>query len=189
MPTRNPEAKRQQLFDAALTEFAEFGLAGARIDRLAKRAGISAGLVYSFYKGKDELFDAIFDMIVDTTVASVPLDADRLPEYAGQLHDAGRAHPEVTRFLMWYHLLRGDSAQRASVAESMRAKVEAIEQAQQRGTVTTAHPAAHILALVLTVANMWHQPAEDIARLVPESQRRSLVLNAVTTLTSPPIPG
>ncbi|KAF0847104.1 hypothetical protein FNL39_1031 [Nocardia caishijiensis] len=53
------------------------------------------------------------------------------------------------RFLMWYHLLRGEFAQRASVAESMRAKVEAIEQAQRRGTVTTAPPATHILALVL----------------------------------------
>ncbi|WP_425303237.1 hypothetical protein [Nocardia wallacei] len=88
------------------------------------------------------------------------------------------------RFLMWYHLLRGDSAQRASVAESMQAKVEAIEQVQHRGTVTTTQPAAHILALVLTIANMWHQPAEDIARLVPEPQRRSLVLHAVTTLIS-----
>ncbi|GAB2662902.1 TetR/AcrR family transcriptional regulator [Nocardia goodfellowii] len=185
MRTRNPEAKRQQLFDAALAEFAEFGLAGARIDRLAKRAEVSAGLVYSFYKGKDELFDAVFDMIVDTTVATVPLDADRLPEYAAQLYDAGQAHPEVMRFLMWYHLLRGESAQRASVAESMRAKVEAIEQAQHRGTVTTAQPATHILALVLTVANMWHQPAEDIVRLVPEPQRRKLVLDAVTALIAP----
>ncbi|MEV3965385.1 TetR family transcriptional regulator [Nocardia sp. NPDC050193] len=185
MRTRNPEAKRQLLFDAALAEFAEFGLAGARIDRLARRAGISAGLVYSFYKGKDELFDAVFDMIVEMTVAAVPLDADRLPEYAGQLYDAGLAHPEVMRFLMWYQLLRGESAQRASVAESMRAKVEAIEQAQQRGTVTTARPAAHILALVLTVANMWNQPAEDVVRLVPEPRRRSLVLDAVTTLISP----
>lgn len=183
--TRDPETKKQLLFDAALAEFAEFGLAGARIDRLAKRAGVSAGLVYSFYKGKDDLFDAVFDMIVDTTVATVPLDADRLPEYAGQLHDAGGAHPEVMRFLMWYHLLRGEAAQRASVAESMRAKVEAIEQAQGRGTVTTAQPAEHILALVLTIANMWHQPREDIERLVPDSQRRDLVLDAVTTLTSP----
>ncbi|MCX0269125.1 hypothetical protein NLM24_00015 [Nocardia zapadnayensis] len=82
---------------------------------------------------------------------------------------------------MWYQLLRGESAQRASVAESMRAKVEAIEQAQQRGTVTT----AHLLALVLTIANMWNQPAEDVVRLVPEPQRRSLVLDAVRTLISP----
>lgn len=185
MRTRNPEAKRQLLFDAALAEFAEFGLAGARIDRLAKRAGVSAGLVYSFYKGKDELFDAVFDMIVDTTVATVPLDADRLPEYAAQLYDVGLAHPEVMRFLMWYHLLRGESAQRVSVADSMRAKVEAIKQAQQRGTVTSAQPATHILALVLTVANMWQQPAEDIARLVPQPARRRLVLDAATTLTSP----
>src|SRR4051812_5704933 len=84
--TRDPEGKKQQLFDAALAEFTEFGVAGARVDRLAKRAGISPGLVYSFYKGKAELFDAVFDHIVELTVASVPIDADRLPEYAGQLH-------------------------------------------------------------------------------------------------------
>ncbi|MEV0044891.1 TetR/AcrR family transcriptional regulator [Nocardia rhamnosiphila] len=82
-----------------LCVFAEFGLAGARIDRPARRAGISAGLVYSFYEGKGELFDAVFDVIVEMTVATVPLDGDRLPEYAGQLYDAGLAHPEMMRFL------------------------------------------------------------------------------------------
>ncbi|MFE6487905.1 TetR/AcrR family transcriptional regulator, partial [Streptomyces sp. NPDC057757] len=87
MRTRDPEAKKKQLFEAALAEFAAFGLAGARVDRLAERAGISPGLVYSFYKGKAELYDALFEDIVELTVSSVPIDADHLPEYAGALHD------------------------------------------------------------------------------------------------------
>ena len=48
MRTRDPETKRRLLLEAALEEFAAYGVAGARVDRLAKRAGISAGLVYSF---------------------------------------------------------------------------------------------------------------------------------------------
>ncbi|KAF0847105.1 hypothetical protein FNL39_1032 [Nocardia caishijiensis] len=32
-------------------------------------------------------------VVVDTTVATVPFDADRLPEYAAQLYDAGPATP------------------------------------------------------------------------------------------------
>ncbi|MFF3212086.1 TetR family transcriptional regulator [Streptomyces sp. NPDC002886] len=185
MRTRDPEAKKQLLFEAALAEFAEFGRAGARIDRMAKRAGISPGLVYSFYEGKAELFDAVFDQIVDMILASVPIDADHLPEYAGNLHDAGRAHPDVMRFIRWYYLELGESSQRAVVAASMAEKVAAITDAQQRGTVTTARPAAQILALVLTLANMWHLPGEDVAGLVPEPERRALVTSAVAALVTP----
>ena len=183
--TRDPEGKKQQLFDAALAEFTEFGLAGARVDRLAKRAGISPGLVYSFYKGKAELFDAVFDQIVELTVASVPIDADRLPEYAGRLHDAGTARPDVLRFLVWYHLERGEIAQRAAVTKAMAEKVEAIAAAQRRGAVNPAVPPEQLLALVLAVANMWHQPGEDLRRLVPEPQRRAVVTEAVARLVAP----
>jgi AcrR family transcriptional regulator len=182
---RDPEAKKQQLLDAALAEFAEYGLAGARVDRLAQRAGISPGLVYSFHKGKAELFDAVFDHIVDLTVATVPIDADRLPEYAGLLHDAAAGHPEVLRFVTWYHLERGEAAQRAAVAASMGAKVAAIEEAQARGTVAGDRPAAQVLVLVLTLANMFHQHGEDALHLVPEAERRALVVDAVARLVTP----
>ncbi|WP_052851256.1 TetR/AcrR family transcriptional regulator [Streptomyces avicenniae] len=185
MRTRDPEAKRQQLLGAALAEFAEFGMAGARVDRLARRAGISPGLVYAFHKGKAELFDAVFDHIVELTVSSVPIDADRLPEYAGRLHDGGVEHPEVMRFLTWYHLERGESAQRAVVAEAMREKVEAVAEAQRRGAVTGAMPAAQVLALVLGLAAMWHRPGEDLAALVPAERRRAVVVEAVARLVAP----
>src|SRR5689334_280350 len=94
MRTRDPETKRRLLLEAALEEFADHGVAGARVDRLAKRAGISAGLVYSFYENKDALFEAVFDLIVEQTVSAVPIDADDLGEYAGRLCDAGLAHPD-----------------------------------------------------------------------------------------------
>jgi AcrR family transcriptional regulator len=111
-----------------LTEFAEFGMAGAGVDRLAHRAGISPGLVYAFYMGRDELFDVVFDQVVELTVSTVPIDADHLPEYAGMLHDTGVEDPEVVRFLMWYYLERGEFAQRAAVTEAMRDKIDAIRQ-------------------------------------------------------------
>src|SRR3954469_18224675 len=98
MRSRDPEKKRRLLLEAALTEFAAYGVAGARVDRLAKRAGISAGLVYSFYENKDGLFEAVFDLIVEHTVTTGPLDADDLGPYADRLYDAGLAHPEVLRF-------------------------------------------------------------------------------------------
>ena len=125
--TCDPEAKRQRLFEAALTEFATYGVAGARVDRLAKRAGISPGLVYSFYESKERLFDAVFERIVDLAVSTVPIDADHLPEYAARLYDAGLQHPEVARFMTWYHLERGEAAMPDVVIASMGQKVATIK--------------------------------------------------------------
>ncbi len=183
--TRDPEAKRQRLFEAALTEFATYGVAGARVDRLAKRAGISPGLVYSFYESKERLFDAVFERIVDLAVSTVPIDADHLPEYAARLYDAGLQHPEVARFMTWYHLERGEAAMPDVVIASMGQKVATIKDAQRRGTVTAAMPAGQILALVLAIANMWSQPGEDLVFLVAKTKRRKVVIDTVTRLVQP----
>ena len=185
MRVRDPETKKQLLLQAALTEFATYGVAGARVDRLAQQAGISPGSVYSFYAGKEELFDAVFDSIVQLAGSAVPMDADHLPEYAAGLHDIGLKHPEVRRFLTWYQLERGDVAPPASVGASMTEKVTAIKDAQRRGTVKSDLPAAQILALVLTIANMWTYPSEDLVSLVPPTKRRKVIIDAVTRLTKP----
>ncbi|MBT2415147.1 TetR family transcriptional regulator [Streptomyces sp. ISL-12] len=186
MATRDPDRKRQQLMEAALAEFAEFGVAGARVDRLAKRAGISPGLVYSFAAGKEGLFEAVYEAIAEQTVNAVPLDADDLPEYAGRLHDAGQRHPQVMRFLTWYALESAERPASDLVARSMRDKIAAVEAAQRRGSVRRDKPAAEILALVLTLANMWQHHTEDVNSLVPPAQRRTTITDAVRRLVTPP---
>lgn len=186
MRTRDPELKRQLLLEAALEEFAEAGVAGARIDRIAKRAGISAGLIYSFYENKEGLFEAVFDLIVEQTVAGVPIDADDLGEYAGRLFDAGVSHPGVMRFVAWHQLERGDATvNRASTSAAMREKVDAIADAQRRGTVSDRFTAGQTLALVLSVANMWQQQNGDFLDLAAAGERRATVVDAVRRLTGP----
>ncbi|MFD2796466.1 TetR family transcriptional regulator [Promicromonospora vindobonensis] len=185
--TRDPEGKRRQLLDAALAEFSEHGIGGARVDRIAARAGVSAGLVYTFYDGKEGLFEAVYDTIVEQVVSGIPIDVDDLAEYAGRLYDGGLEHPEVMRFMTWYQLERGhrQSETRATVVESMTEKVTAIEDAQRRGVVTDRQDAAELLALLLTIANMWQLQGEDVRRLVPRAERRRLVVDAVRQLVAP----
>jgi AcrR family transcriptional regulator len=186
MRTRDPETKRRLLLTAALTEFATHGVAGARIDRIAKGAGVSAGLVYSFYENKDGLFEAVYDLIVEQTVATVPIDADDLGEYAGRLFDGGLGNPEVMRFVTWYELERGASAGlRASTSAAMGEKVDAVEAAQRRGVVSDRFTAGQVLALVLDLANMWQLQNADYLGLVPEQQRRETVVGAVRRLVEP----
>ncbi|MFI6761099.1 TetR family transcriptional regulator [Micromonospora sp. NPDC050417] len=183
MTTRDPETKRRRLLEAALAEFAAYGLAGARVDRLAKRAGISAGLVYSFYENKEGLFEAVFDAIVEQVVTGVPIDADDLGEYAGRLYDAGLGHPQVMRFIGWYELERGASAgNRASTSAAMKEKIDMVAEAQRRGAVTDRFAAGQILALVLNLANMWQLQGADFLDLVPEANRRATIVDAVRRL-------
>src|ERR1700743_1786542 len=58
-PRRNPAATRQKLLAAARREFAASGLAGARVDEIAARAGVNKQLVYHYFGDKDALYLAV----------------------------------------------------------------------------------------------------------------------------------
>lgn len=182
--TRDPDAKKQRLLEAGLGEFAEHGISGARVDRLAKRAGVSAGLVYTYFDNKEGLFDAVYDAIVEQVTDAVPITPDDLADYAGRLFDAAGQLPEVMRFVAWYALERGDEAP-ATVVQSMRDKTAAIEAAQRRGTVSDRCSPGQLLALVLTLANMWQRDGDGVRGLVPEHEHRATIVEAVRALTAP----
>jgi AcrR family transcriptional regulator len=56
---RLPEERPKQILDAALEVFAERGLAAARLDDIAKRAGVSKGTIYLYFANKEELFRGV----------------------------------------------------------------------------------------------------------------------------------
>ncbi|WP_132189754.1 MULTISPECIES: TetR/AcrR family transcriptional regulator [Kribbella] len=58
--TVNAGRTKAALLDAALTEFAERGLAGARVADIASRAGVNKQLISYHFGGKQGLYDAIF---------------------------------------------------------------------------------------------------------------------------------
>ncbi len=61
---RRKEDRPREIADAAFATFAEKGYAAARIDDVAKRAGISKGLTYLYYKTKEDLFKAVVRNVV-----------------------------------------------------------------------------------------------------------------------------
>lgn len=50
----------EKIFDAATEVFEEKGLAGARMQNIADRAGINKALLHYYYRTKDRLFEAVF---------------------------------------------------------------------------------------------------------------------------------
>lgn len=62
---RDPVATRQKLLVAARREFAQSGLAGARVDDIAARAGVNKQLVYHYFGDKDALYLAVLEWVYE----------------------------------------------------------------------------------------------------------------------------
>jgi AcrR family transcriptional regulator len=70
---RLPEERPRQILDAALEVFGERGLAGARLDDIARRAGVSKGTIYLYFPNKEELFrEVVRTVIVGRIEAAAP---------------------------------------------------------------------------------------------------------------------
>ena len=62
---RDPAATRGKLLTAARREFASSGLAGARVDEIAARAGVNKQLVYHYFGDKDALYLAVLEWVYE----------------------------------------------------------------------------------------------------------------------------
>ena len=61
---RRKEDRPQEITEAAFAVFAEKGYAAARVEEVARRAGVSKGLTYLYFKTKEELFKAVIKSVV-----------------------------------------------------------------------------------------------------------------------------
>jgi AcrR family transcriptional regulator len=101
------EDTRRRIFDAAAAEFAEHGLAGARVDRIATAARANKQAIYLYYGSKEKLFAAILRAKLEEVRVSVSIDPDAVAGSVGQLFDWYQEHPELIRLLLWEALEGG----------------------------------------------------------------------------------
>jgi AcrR family transcriptional regulator len=74
---RRKEDRPREIAAAALDAFAEKGYAATRVDEVAKRAGVSKGLVYLYFKTKEEMFKAVVRNFVVPRVDALITIVDR----------------------------------------------------------------------------------------------------------------
>jgi len=58
---RDADRSQSTILAAARDEFAECGLGGARVDRIAERAGLNKRLIYYYFEDKESLFQAVLE--------------------------------------------------------------------------------------------------------------------------------
>lgn len=65
---RRKEDRPQEITEAAFAAFAEKGFTATRVEEVARRAGVSKGLLYLYFKTKEELFKAVIRSVVTPRV-------------------------------------------------------------------------------------------------------------------------
>ncbi len=68
---RRKQQRPGEITDAAFEVFAEKGYTGARVEEVAQRAGVSKGLLYLYFKTKEDLFKAVVKSVVIRRVDSL----------------------------------------------------------------------------------------------------------------------
>jgi AcrR family transcriptional regulator len=77
---RLPEERPHQIIDAAIEVFGERGLSGARLEDIAKRAGVSKGTIYLYFPNKEALFK---EMVRLTIIARMEHEERTVEQHQG----------------------------------------------------------------------------------------------------------
>ncbi|GIF70004.1 putative TetR family regulatory protein [Asanoa ishikariensis] len=176
-------ATRDRLIEAAYWEFAEFGLAGGRVDRIATAAGANKQAIYAYYGSKENLFDAMLLQRIDVLSDTVPFDPGDLPGYAGALFDALNATPELLRLTSWRMLERDDAP--AGWVSSHLAKASELRAASRLPDDATA---LDVLEIVIAISSAWVglpselRSAGGTAPTKRQKAHRAMVVQAVTAI-------
>jgi TetR/AcrR family transcriptional regulator len=103
---RQPERARRAILKAALQEFAQEGVAGARIDHIAGAARVNKALLYYYFHDKEALYGAVLDQVFSGLAERINevLDRDLPPRekllaYAGAHFDYIAASPMNPRLV------------------------------------------------------------------------------------------
>lgn len=188
---RDGQATRRRILDAAAEEFSAFGIAGARVERIAAAAHANKAQLYAYFGNKDQLFDAVWADRVAVVLSVAPLEDDDLVRYAVALYDAFVDRPELIRLGTWVRLERTPTGH--LLPEDVRDVVyrkTAISEAQSHGKVRSDISAFDVIALVVALSMTWSPASPTYAASAQETeavheQRRQILASAVRRVLAP----
>ena len=121
--SRQADQARQDILNAAAKTFAERGYREARVQDIADRAGYTAGALYTYFKSKDELFDALAESVSKEITAAVQAPAPgadfatRLEHFVREAFSVLERHHHAVVYFMRLDSEGGPQARRARVRD------------------------------------------------------------------------
>ena len=109
-----PEESRAAILNAAVREFAQEGVAGARTDAIARSAGVNKALLYYYFKDKEAMYRAVLDQVFGGVRAAIHnalsqelSPREKLASYVGAHFDYIASNPLYPRIVQAEFLRAG----------------------------------------------------------------------------------
>ncbi len=157
-----PEESRAAILRAAVADFAEYGIAGARTDRIAHTAAVNKALLYYYFKDKGALYEAVLDHVFSGMRERVlpVLESDlepreKLLEYVSRYFDYIAANPRFPRVVQsdWMRVGAHASPQMLRIAREYFAPIYALmgkllREGAEKGQLRRVNPMDFLPSLV-----------------------------------------
>ncbi|RKN37523.1 TetR family transcriptional regulator [Streptomyces hoynatensis] len=183
-------ATYRRIVEAATQEFARYGIAGARVERIVAAARTNKAQLYAYFGSKERLFDSIFFASLERITNVVPLDAGDLADWAVRLYDEYLARPDLIRLATWARLERRPSGHLAAEHERYDDhKLRALAEAQAAGRLRQGDP-FDLMAVVIAMSMAWSPVSNVYAATASEpaeahERRRALLRDCVRRAVAP----
>jgi TetR/AcrR family fatty acid metabolism transcriptional regulator len=191
--------RRRQILDAAVRVFARQGFHACRVSDIADEAGVAYGLVYHYFRSKEEVLDTLFterwdillQVIRDTDAQDMPA-REKLRAIAAFILDSYRHDPdlmkvivvEVTRAANSFGLTHSDR-----IREAYTLIGDVVAKAQEDGTfrsdVTPRFAALAFYGIIDQVVTAWIFDASPVDESEIEQAKDLIVAAIVDGLAAP----
>ena len=183
-----PEQSRAAILKAAVAEFAREGVAAARMDAIARSAGVNKALLYYYFKDKEAIYQAVLDQVFGGVreaihgALSQPLPPrERLKGYVAAHFDYIASHPLYPRIVHaeFLRASRDDSQLQRIAKEYFRPTftevAELLGEGMQSGDFRRVDP-MHFIPSMISVIVFYFTTAVPVMRIMtgedPLSQER-----------------
>ena len=174
---RRAEDRPREICTAALEVFSEKGFAAARLDEIARRAGVSKGTLYLYFKDKEDLFRAVVRDTMAPNIGAIATAAATaeapfadivrmlLPNFAdiaGRVPVGGVAKMVIGESRNFPELAKVWHDEVASKALGLIAGM--IRAAQERGEVRPGDPRFHAFTLMgpMLMGVLWRETLQPV---------------------------
>jgi TetR/AcrR family transcriptional regulator len=197
-----PEKSRAAILRAAVAEFAEHGIGGARTDAIARAARVNKALLYYYFKDKDALYEAVLDNVfsglrerVMPVLESRLEPREKLLEYAGRYFDYIAANPRFPRVVQGEWMRMGPKGNprmmriaREYFAPTYRRVAEMLREGAEKGQFRVVNPMDFLPSMVgIIIFYFSTAPAMktllkiDLLSKERIAERRTFVLEFIST--------
>lgn len=175
---RQPELSRAAILNAAVREFANEGIAGARTDAIAAAAKVNKALLYYYFKDKEALYGAVLDRVfgglkrnIHQVFSSDLPPPQRILAYAGAHFDYIAGNPLYPKIVQ-AEMMRAGRGKTAHFERIVRqyfrpiftSVAETLRQGMERGEFRAVDPMNFIPSMIAVI--VFHFNAAPVMRLM-----------------------